>query len=179
MNEIIGEDKIVDIEQVKPNTWNPKDSIDENPTVRKMYEQIKEEIRKKGLFEAITVRSVGNKYEILDGYHRWRACKELGYERIRINTLGKVSDRLARAITVVKEQKKVPVSQLGVADILGWYQDEGIGADIVQDLLGYSEEEFNSYSTLFDFDLGEVEDEKEKHKKGKISCPECGHRFEL
>ena len=55
-NNIKGKDEIVDIGKVLPNTWNPKESIEESEENKKKYEEIKEEIRKKGLFEAITVR---------------------------------------------------------------------------------------------------------------------------
>lgn len=181
MEKLLGKDKVVDIGLVRPNTWNPKDSIEENEVVRKMYEQIRDEIEKKGLFEAITVREVDGGYEILDGYHRWRACKELGYERLRVNNLGVIDDKLARAITVIKEQKKVPVSELGVADIVGWFKDEGVDDDEVQDLLGYDERTFKSYSSLFSFDLGDL-DEKDREIKSRsyskeVTCPSCGHKF--
>ena len=51
MNNIVGKDLIVDINKVKPNTWNPKESIEENTENKKHYEEIKREIEKKGLFE--------------------------------------------------------------------------------------------------------------------------------
>ena len=99
MKKIIGRDLIVKIDQVVPNTWNPKESIEDSEENREHYEEIKEEINKKGLFEAITVREiVKDSYEILDGFHRWTACKELGYKEIRINTLGVIDDKLAREL---------------------------------------------------------------------------------
>ena len=187
-NEIKGQDKIVDITKVKPNTWNPKDTIEENKEVKRIYEDIKEQIRKKGLFEAITVRNLGQgsrkSWEILDGYHRWRACKELGFEEIRVNDLGKIDDKLARAITVVKEQKKVPVSELGIVDIVGWFREEGVGEDMVQDLLGYDQETYMGYVDFFstkDLDndlIGEKEEGGAIIEK-KIICPDCGHKFSL
>jgi hypothetical protein len=136
MNEIKGRDIIVNIDKVKANTWNPKESIEENEENKEKYEEIKKEIEKKGLFEAITVRELGDKYEILDGYHRWLACKELGFSKIRVNTLGEISDELARAITVIKEQKKIPISEL-------------------MSLLGYNENTLEEYSSLFNFDWEE------------------------
>ena len=180
MGKIIGKDEVVSIGLVRANTWNPKDSIEESESVRAMYESIRDEVEKKGLFEAITVREFEGGYEILDGYHRWRACKELGYEQIRINNLGKVDDKLARAITLIKEQKKVPLSELGVADIIGWYDEQGVGEDIVQDLLGYSDKEYKEYSSMFNFDVEDVEEEPHKGSgKRQVKCPECGHKFSI
>jgi ParB/RepB/Spo0J family partition protein len=168
MNEIKGRDIIVNIDKVKANTWNPKESIEENEENKEKYEEIKKEIEKKGLFEAITVRELGDKYEILDGYHRWLACKELGFSKIRVNTLGEISDELARAITVIKEQKKIPISELKVAEIVNWYLEKGVKKGNIMSLLGYNENTLEEYSSLFNFDWeeykvefgGGVEDEE-------------------
>lgn len=181
MNKIVGKDKIVDIDLIIPNTWNPKEPIEESEENKEHYEEIKKEIEKKGLFEAITVRELGDKYEILDGYHRWTACKELGYTEIRINDIGIIDDKLARAITLIKEQKKVPISELKVAEIVSWFRDEGTDEEDVKDLLGYSDKEFEEYTELFDFDWDEYEDTKEvpeeDSKEEEIVCPKCGHKF--
>lgn len=181
MNKIIGKDIIVDINKVQPNTWNPKEGIDESTENKKHYEEIREEIKKKGLFEAITVRELKEGYEILDGYHRWTACKELGFTEIRINTLGKMDDKLARAITLVKEQKKVPVSELKVAEVVGWFREQNVDDDETKDLLGYSDETYDEYSKLFEFDWEQYkESEMEditKNKSEDIVCPSCGFKF--
>lgn len=179
--KIIGQDKIVDIQKVIPNTWNPKESIEESTENKAHYEEIKKEIEKKGLFEAITVRELGDDFEILDGFHRWKACKELGFKEIRINTLGKIDDKLARAITIIKEQKKVPLSELGVAELVGWFKEQGTEKGDIMELLGYTEEQYDEYEKLFDFDWDEYEQgELEKSEKGKeITCPECGHKFNI
>ena len=182
MNNIIGKDLIVNINKVIPNTWNPKEGIEESTENKKKYEEIKEEIRKKGLFEAITVRELGDKYEILDGYHRWLACKELGFNKIRINNLGKIDDKLARAITVIKEQKRVPLSELGVADLVGWFREQGTEKGDVMDLLGYTEEQYEEYEKLFDFnweEFGKDEVDIEPEEAQEITCPKCGHKFTL
>jgi len=180
MNKILGKDLIVDINKVKPNTWNPKEGIDESTENKKHYEEIREEIRKKGLFEAVTVREVKEGYEILDGYHRWTACKELGFTEIRINTLGKIDDKLARAITLIKEQKKVPISELKVAEVVGWFKEQDIEDDMIKDMLGYSDETYQEYSKLFDFDWNDYDKEKPEDditKQEEIECPSCGHKF--
>lgn len=168
MNKIIGKDEVVDISKVKPNTWNPKESIEESSENRLRYEEIKREIEKKGLFEAITVRETKDGYEILDGYHRWLACKELGFEEVRINTLGKIDDKLARAITVVKEQKKVPVSELAVAELVGWFREQGTEDGDIMNLLGYTEEQFKEYSDLFDFSWEEYKVEVEEGDEEEV-----------
>lgn len=155
MNNIIGKDLIVDINKVRPNTWNPKEGIEESTENKKHYEEIREEIRKKGLFEAITVREVGDEYEILDGYHRWTACKELGFTEIRINTLGEIDDKLARAITLIKEQKRVAISELKVAEVIEWYEENGEDTEGIKELLGYTDDVLKEYKDMIDFNWSE------------------------
>jgi len=180
MSKIIGKDLIVDINKVKPNTWNPKENIEESSENKARYEEIRNEIKKKGLFEAITVRELNNEYEILDGFHRWTACKELGFKEIRINNLGKIDDKLARAITLIKEQKRVPLSELKTAEVVGWFSEQGIDEDETKDLLGYSDETFDEYSKLFEFDWDEYKEseiEPSSKTQEEIICPSCGFKF--
>jgi ParB-like chromosome segregation protein Spo0J len=183
MNKIIGKDLTIDIGKVKPNTWNPKESIEESMENKKKYEEIKREVEKKGLFEAITVREVKDGYEILDGYHRWLACKELGFNEIRINTLGKIDDKLARAITVVKEQKKVPISELGISELVGWFREQDTSRGDIMELLGYTEEQYEEYEKMFDFDWEGFDDERpdtnEEKEEEEVICPKCGHKFNV
>jgi ParB/RepB/Spo0J family partition protein len=56
-----------------PNTYNP------NKMSEDKYEILKENIRKGGMLQPILV-SMDN--VIIDGYHRWKACKELGIDKV-------------------------------------------------------------------------------------------------
>jgi hypothetical protein len=54
--------------------------------------------------------------------------------------------------------------------------------DDVKELLGYSDEEFDEYSKLFDFDwndygTGDEDLEEEPKEQEEITCPKCGHKF--
>lgn len=183
-NRILGKDMVVDIGRVYPNDWNPKDNIEESTDNKEYYEAIKEEIEKKGLFEAITVRTTGEGYQILDGYHRWRACSELGYTEIRVNNLGEINDGLARAITLIKEQKKVPISEIKVAEIIKWYKEAGEEDEEIKEMLGYADEVFDDYIKMMDFDFeydGErgVEEAGEEDSTREVECPKCGHKFTI
>lgn len=181
MGKIIGKDLIVDIKKVEANDWNPKEKLEDNPENKERYEEILQEVDDKGLFEAITVRELGkDRYQILDGYHRWRACNELEFDTIRINNLGEIKDDLAKAITLIKEQKKVPISELLVADLVG-EMSKGTG-DLVElaRLLGYSEETLEDYIKMYEFDWNQYEkkdEDAEKEDPKLIKCPECGHQF--
>jgi ParB/RepB/Spo0J family partition protein len=111
--ELKGEVKKVLIDDVVPNSFNPKLPVEESQENAERYRAIVEGIKKWGMFEAIIVRQAGGKYEIIDGYHRWRACKELGYVEVLINDLGnEISDEVAKKINILKEKARVPLDMI-------------------------------------------------------------------
>ncbi|OPY64095.1 MAG: putative chromosome-partitioning protein ParB [Pelotomaculum sp. PtaU1.Bin065] len=69
--------KILPIERVRPNNWNP------NEVDKKTMAKLKADIKRKGFVPPIIVRKVGpDEWEIVDGEHRWEVCKELGHTTI-------------------------------------------------------------------------------------------------
>lgn len=106
--------KKISIDNVRPNSWNPKD-----PDAPE-YEKIKESIRINGLTQPVFVRR--NKddetdYEILDGENRWRGAKELGFTEIYIYDEGEVPDELAKSFTIF-HQLQNPFDELQLAPIV-------------------------------------------------------------
>lgn len=67
---------LIKTDLIKPNDYNP------NIVPEDILAKLRAEIRQNGLTVPITVRSSGNGYEIVDGYHRWLICKELGLQEI-------------------------------------------------------------------------------------------------
>lgn len=84
----------VDIDHCMPNKWNP------NAMTPKAFENLKASIKLRGFQRFITVREVAGMYEIMDGEHRWKACKELGFKTIKVHNLGQVDDIIAKEITL-------------------------------------------------------------------------------
>ena len=70
--------KKVSIDEVSPNTWNPK--ADTSPK----YDKIKQSLEVNGYAQPIMVREKDGGYEIIDGYHRYKAALELGYSEIYV-----------------------------------------------------------------------------------------------
>lgn len=68
----------IDIKKVNPNAYNP------NVMSEEMLNKLREEIRSKGMCAPILVRPLGGDgdYEIVDGYHRWTVCQELGFTTV-------------------------------------------------------------------------------------------------
>lgn len=67
---------LIELNKITPNDYNP------NIVPEEVLAKLRAEISQKGLCVPITVRSSGNGYQIVDGEHRWRVCKELGWQEI-------------------------------------------------------------------------------------------------
>lgn len=70
--------EVIDIEvkRIRPNTYNPNIVPDD------ILAKLGAEIAHKGVCVPIVVRKKGDGYEIVDGFHRWRICRDLGWEEI-------------------------------------------------------------------------------------------------
>ena len=129
---------IVDIDEVRPNTWNPKGKKTQD------YEKVKDGIRIKGLHLPIVVRN-NDGFEIIDGEQRWTACKDLGFERIPIYDEGVMSEQEAREMTLWY-QTQVPFDEIALAGLLaGMHEDFG-------DLeIPFTDKELEKYKQLAQF----------------------------
>jgi hypothetical protein len=96
--------KEVDINEVRPNTWNPKDKD------TKELDKIRQSIRVNGQLLPIFVRE--NKgYEIIDGEQRYVSCKLEGYKTVLVYDFGELEDKKAKALTVWFQQQ-VPFDKI-------------------------------------------------------------------
>jgi len=67
--------ELVDIDFLRPNAWNPnRQTADE-------MGKLKRSITENGFSQPVVCSPDG---EIIDGFHRWKACKELGFKRIPV-----------------------------------------------------------------------------------------------
>lgn len=185
---IVGNESIVNTSELYSNTWNPKDSIYESEENKRKYEEIKKELETKGQLEAVTVRELNNgqggKYQILDGFHRWLGTSELKREKIKINNLGVIADELAMAITVIKEEKKVPVSQIKLADVVVELVQITDSKLTVAELLGYTDVkvdellelahfDWDDYNKSEDEDFDDKNNDNETFVMSSLTCPKC------
>lgn len=106
--------KIVDINEVCFNPWNPKIKRS------KEYEKVKESVKLNGLGMPIVVREIEDdnyKYQVLDGEQRLTAALDLGYDKVWIVNLGQVSDEEAKSKTLWYEMA-VPFDQEQLGKLL-------------------------------------------------------------
>lgn len=136
--------QIVNIDTILPNTWNP------NENDEFMTEHIKQSISEFGFVDPITVRVVGNKYEIIDGEYRWKALKELGETTIKIINLGKVSDSVAKQLTL-NLRNRGDENGIKLAELLRELESD-IGIDEIIKNIPIPQVDIEALLTLTNFD---------------------------
>ena len=67
----------LDIEKVHPNKTQPRKDFEKEP-----LEELSKSIKEQGLLQPITVRKIGETYEIVAGERRWRASQLAGLHQV-------------------------------------------------------------------------------------------------
>jgi ParB-like chromosome segregation protein Spo0J len=133
------EKMVVSINNLRPNPYNP------NKMSEYVYEKMKQTIKEKGLFGSIYVRPSAGIYEILDGEHRTKACKELGYTEIPV---------------------EVAIDEMSELDVKFWtiYFNNTHGKDDIEKRARLYEEMESGQAQLLPFTEEEITHEKELFK---------------
>lgn len=142
--------KLVPIDDVIPNTWNPKE---ENHA---KVVDIEKSIKKHGFKQPIQVRqhpTQEGKYEIIDGEQRWTAMKRAEATHIPVYDNGGVSDVDAQNETLWW-QVQVPFETLSLAALVVELDGQGME-------LPYSESEILEFKNMFEPETPEEETENE------------------
>jgi len=95
---------IMPVDKVKPNAWNV------NVMPEALYVEMVENVRGLGIgiLDPIAVRpigGIGGDYEIVDGYHRWKAVQDAGFSQVR-TTILQVTEDEAKAINYRKNRER-------------------------------------------------------------------------
>lgn len=112
--------KIVDINEVAFNPWNPKVKRS------KEYEKVYKSIQVEGILSPIIVREIDDedfKYQVLDGEQKLTALLDLGEDTAPIYNLGHLSDEKAKQVTIFMMQH-VDAEQEALGKLLVELQDK-------------------------------------------------------
>lgn len=153
---------VVPIDQVRPNSWNPKDKN------TKEFEIVKKSLETNGLRLPVVVRE--NKegdslYEIIDGEQRWTGWGALGHDKVLIYNEGKVTDQKAKELTIWYEQK-VPFNEVKLAELVAHmvvdYQNIELpfSESQIQDMVELVKFDWDSYDVNKDNNPEQKEDEE-------------------
>ena len=95
------EEREVSTAKLVPNPWNF------NRMTPDEFRGVIESLKRFGRVYPCVVRDLpGGRYEIIDGEHRWRAHLQLAMKKIKIKSLGKVSDEIAKELTVILNETR-------------------------------------------------------------------------
>lgn len=81
--------------ELQANPWNS------NRVPRDKFEKLKLSLEKYGSFKPIIVREVGGELQVLGGFHRVEAAKELGWTEIPVWNLGEIPEDKAKEIGIL------------------------------------------------------------------------------
>jgi len=161
MNNFTTDKQKVPIDHILPNPFNP------NFMDKATFEKEKNSIKELGMLGSIIVRRhiVPERFEILDGEHRWKAAKELGYTEMTVEVIiGEVSDQQMKLLTVLLNNLRGKDDIFKRAAILKQL-DEG-----QTQLLPWSTDEIENEKKLvsFDFDQYNIESELPDRTPGML-----------
>lgn len=155
--ELPGEARLVLIEYLQPNTWNP------NRQDAETFAKEKASLRRFGFVVPIIVRPLPDSdfFEIIDGEHRWKAARELNMEYVPVYNLGPISEHEAMQLTIVLNELKGKPEEKKLGDVLKrLLSNETL--DSLTSVLPYSKEDVGRIAELPEFDWDKF---KEKNRK--------------
>jgi hypothetical protein len=146
---------VVPIDDIYPNQDNPNRMADF------MYEKMKTTIEKAGLFGGIIVREYAGAYQIIDGEHRWKACKELGFTELPVENAGEMEDKEASFWLLYFNNTRGKGDILKEAEIIKQLEEGQMT------LLPWEDDEIENRKKLVTWSIGDFNEQKEVKVKTK------------
>lgn len=149
---------VLPVADVMENDWNP------NHMEAKEFNLLKAHIQKVGdnSEQPIMVRKhpehIG-KYQIIDGAHRYKVMKELGFEEI-IATIVDYDDKMAKIKTLSMNKIKGEADQVKLAELIKDLRENHNVADTeLEQYLGYSADDLDVLASVTDYDVDSLPDD--------------------
>lgn len=148
--DVVGQTTNIALDSVEPNPWNP------NAMTPEVFESLKHGLQTDGWLasQALLVWGTdddgGKRNIIIDGEHRWRVAKELGFKKGPAVVLSGISEAKAKSLTVAlnhrrgeSEEGKLKALLASIQDDLGetLALDVGIPQDDLMKLLAVEPED--------------------------------------
>lgn len=151
--------KKVKIAKVRLNDWNP------NEVPKILFDSLVSDVRRDGgnQHQPIIVREmtddVGKYYEVIDGAHRFMACKELGLKEVYITVRNDLGDAEARIKTIAMNRFRGEFDyvELGVL-VNSLMKDYGMTEAEVKQRMGVTDTEMGDFRNIADFDFDSFND---------------------
>lgn len=100
----------IEVDKIAPNPYQPREDFD--PMA---LEELKNSIAEKGVIQPITVRKSSDGYQLIAGERRWRAVKELGYEKIPAFIMEITSEDELLELALIENLQREDLNPIDVA----------------------------------------------------------------
>ena len=100
-------------------------------------------------------------YELIDGEHRLRAAKELGYTEVPIWNLGDIPDAVAKQLTIVLNETRGSSDPGKLGELLMDLLETELPADLLE-VLPFPEERFAELTKFAEFDWNALVEPKKE-----------------
>ena len=95
----------IEIEKIVPNRFQPRKTFNDD------ISELAESIRAHGVLQPITVRPLGEKFEIVMGERRYRACEKLGMHKIPCMIV-EMNDRESMEVALIENLQRQNLSPI-------------------------------------------------------------------
>lgn len=110
----------ISVEQISPNPFQPRTNFD-----AEALEELKKSILENGLIQPITVRRTEhNKYELISGERRLRACKEIGIKEIPAYIIKVDTKEAMLALSLIENIQREKLNPIEIANAYKRLMDE-------------------------------------------------------
>ncbi len=153
------------VDLLDANPWNP------NRMTEVIRAKLRLNLKRDGFVAPLLVRKLGERYQIVNGEHRWQIAKELGYATVPCVVLEDLDDRRARILTVnLNELGGDPVPSL-LAKLLHDLEEESPLSELAA-VLPYDEAEIKDTLALLKMPEGLEQMIEEEAAKEEAIAPE-------
>lgn len=96
---------------IEPNPYQPRTGFDPKP-----LEELKKSILENGLIQPITVRRLENKFQLISGERRLRACKDIGYREIPAYIIKVETKEAMLALALIENIQREKLNAIEIAE---------------------------------------------------------------
>lgn len=106
----VGSSSHISIKKIRINPWQPRKEFDQNA-----LEELADSIRTHGLIQPISVRRVGEHFELISGERRYRASKLVGLKEIPAYIKEDVNDEQMLQFAIIENLQREDLNPIEIA----------------------------------------------------------------
>jgi ParB family chromosome partitioning protein len=167
----------IPIDDIIPNRFQPRQNFDDE-SIKELAQSIKES----GLTQPIIVTKINeNKYEIIAGERRYRACKQLGWKEIDAIIKSNINDNKKIILSFIENIQREDLNPIEKATAYSKMIEMGISQNEIADYCGKSKGSISNTLRLLELDPEIIEGIKnnlitEGHARALLQIPDIEER---